>query len=395
MTFRLVDEGWHEEFTEALCDDASELRIISPFIKAGALQSLLDHRPKNVQVITRFNLGDFAEGVSDVAALRKLLDVSARVRGVQNLHAKLYLFGRKRAIIASCNLTKAALEKNRELGIVTSDNATVEKCLDYFDKLWSAASDDLQLKQVDDWDKTVTEFWLEGGRPRGKGRLGDYGADTAIVDAPPVQVPITVSDAPQAFVKFLGSSDNRLPLSASTIDEIVRAGCHWTACYPTNRRPRSVQDGAIIFIGRLTRDPNDIRVLGRAIGMAYREERDDVTQADIDRRPWRARWSRYIRVHHAEFVDGTMKNGVSLGDLMSALGADSFASTQRNATRGEGNTDPGSAYLRQPQVELSAEGLSWLSERLQAAFEVHGNAPQERLDELGWPDSSNLPSPQS
>ena len=75
--------------------------------------------------------------------------------------------------------------------------------------------------------------------------------------------------------------------------------------------------------------------------MAYREERDDATQADIDRRPWRARWSRYIRVHHAEFVDGTMDNGVSLGELMSALGADSFASTQRNATRGGRKYGPG------------------------------------------------------
>ena len=391
MTFRLVDGGWHEEFTEALCDDASELRIISPFIKAGALQSLLDHRPKNVQVITRFDLGDIAAGVSDIAALRKLLDVSAKVRGVRNLHAKLYLFGRKRAIITSCNLTKAALEKNRELGIVTSDSETVEKCLVYFDKLWSAAGYDLQRNQVDDWDRTVTEFWLEGGRPQGRGGLGDFGADNGIVDAPPVQVPIAVSDAPQAFVKFLGSSDNRLPLSASTIDEIVRAGCHWTVCYPTNRRPRSVQNGAIIFIGRLTSDPNDIRVFGRAVGMAYREERDDATQADIDRRPWRARWSHYIRVHHAEFVDGTLENGVSLGELMRALGADSFASTQRNATRGEGNTDPRSAYLRQPQVELSAEGLSWLSERLQAAFDVHGKVSLESIEDLDWPDSPDRP----
>ena len=106
------------------------------------------------------------------------LKLAAGFAACSNLHAKLYLFGRKRAIITSCNLTKAALEKNRELGIVTSDSATVEKCLDYFDKLWSAAGDDLQLNQVDDWDRTVTKFWLEGGRPTGEGGLGDYGADT-------------------------------------------------------------------------------------------------------------------------------------------------------------------------------------------------------------------------
>ena len=142
MTFRLVDGKWDEEFTEALCDDASELRIVCPFIKVGALQRLLRHSPRRVQVITRFNLGDYADRVSDVAALRKLLDADARVRGVRNLHAKLYLFGKKRAIITSCNLTEAALSRNHEFGMVTTDGTIIEKCLEYFDNLWCDAGDD-------------------------------------------------------------------------------------------------------------------------------------------------------------------------------------------------------------------------------------------------------------
>ena len=82
MTIQLVDGGWGKKLTEALLEDGSELRIICPFIKVRALQRLLRHHPSNVQVITRFNLADFAEGVSDVAALRKLLDADARARGV-------------------------------------------------------------------------------------------------------------------------------------------------------------------------------------------------------------------------------------------------------------------------------------------------------------------------
>ena len=42
-----------------------------------------------------------------------------------------------------------------------------------------------------------------------------------------------------------------------------------------------MKDGAVIFLGRLTRDPNDIRVFGRAIAIAYLPGRDDATQADI------------------------------------------------------------------------------------------------------------------
>ena len=65
MTIRLVDGGWRRELAEAVHADASELRIICPSIKVGALESLLSHRPGYVQVITRFSLADFAEGVSN------------------------------------------------------------------------------------------------------------------------------------------------------------------------------------------------------------------------------------------------------------------------------------------------------------------------------------------
>jgi hypothetical protein len=71
----------------------------------------------------------------------------------------------------------------------------------------------------------------------------------------------------------------------------------------------------VIFIARLTHDPNDIRVFGRAIGMHYVPGRDEASPQDIARRNWKATWSRYVRVHHAEFIAGTMANGVSAGPL--------------------------------------------------------------------------------
>ncbi len=395
MTFRLVDEKWDAEFTEALCDDASELRIVCPFIKVGALQRLLRHSPGRVQVITRFNLGDFADRVSDVAALRKLLKVGARVRGVRNLHAKLYVFGKKRAIITSCNLTEAALSRNHELGIVTTDGTIIEKCLEYFDDLWRVAGDDLMPDRVETWDNTVEDYLLKGGRPHARGGLCDFGANTGIVETPPAQEQIAVSALSQAIVKLLGSANDRFQLSDSTIEEIKRAGCHWAVGYPFKKRPKSVHDDAIIFMGRLTRNPNDIRIFGRAIGMAYREGRDEATKAEKEKRRWKKRWPRYIRVHHAEFVDGTMKNGVSLNELMETLGANSFATTQKNKELGKGNTNPRLAFRSQPHVRLSPEGLSTLSKWLQEAFEDHGKVSQESLDKLDWPEFPTNSSSQS
>ena len=95
----------------------------------------------------------------------------------------------------------------------------------------------------------------------------------------------------------------------------------------------------------------------------------------------------YIRVHRAEFVDGTLANGVSLHELMDTLESDSFMPTQRNAALGVGNTNPRRAFMQQPAVELSLQGTSWLADRLQTAFDEHGKVPEAELNEFDWPTS--------
>ena len=101
--------------------------------------------------------------------------------------------------------------------------------------------------------------------------------------APPPQAPDTLAQPPQAFVKFMGTVGYRVPTSTRVLKEIERSGCHREACYPSMRRPRSVRDGATIFMGRLTDEP-DIRVFGRATAKAHHPEKDNATEADIERR---------------------------------------------------------------------------------------------------------------
>src|SRR3954454_8813749 len=97
------------------------LRVISPFIKDPAVVRLVRRsRPMTIEVITRFSLPDFAAGVSDTSALRRILRTGGRVRGIRGLHAKLYICGSERAILTSANLTVAAMHQNREFGCVST-----------------------------------------------------------------------------------------------------------------------------------------------------------------------------------------------------------------------------------------------------------------------------------
>jgi len=176
------------------------------------------------------------------------------------------------------------------------------------------------------------------------------------------------------------------------LEEIRSSGCHWAVGYPKKRRPTGVRDGALIFIGRLTKDPHDTRIFGRGIGMSYVEGRDDATAKDIALRDWKNTWPRYIRVHDAELLRGTLANGVSLNELMGSLGSSCFAVTKRHAARREGNTNPRRAYLQQPAVKLSAEGREWITGKLEAAFERHGKLSRTDMADLDWPAVPRLES---
>ncbi len=380
-----MDAAWERELVTALSTDHSHVRFVCPFIKKSALDRLLKTaRPRTLHVVTRFNLADCADGVNDLSALRLLLDCGASVRGVRNLHTKLYIFGKRRAILTSANLTDAALRLNHELGCVTEDGDLVDRCIRYFDALWLRAGPNLTLTRLKKWEDRVSLYLVSGCPPRRTIVLGDEGVDAGLTSDAPL-LTARVAEAPQSFVKFLGKGDRRVLLDFATIDEIQRAGCHWAVAYPASKRPARVKDGAVIFIGRLTKEPNDIRVFGRAIAMRHIPGRDDATPADIALRSWKQTWPRYVRVHHGEFVNGSMRNGVSLNELMKSLKAEAFAATQRNATVGTGNTDPRKAYRQQAAVELTSFGACWLNDRLEAAFARRGKVAPAHLASLDWP----------
>jgi hypothetical protein len=186
------------------------------------------------------------------------------------------------------------------------------------------------------------------------------------------------------FVKFFGRADNRSWRERPIADVVATSGSHRICTYPRGRRPRQVRDGDLMFMGQLVRGPNDIVVYGRGIAMAYEEGRDDAGAEDVARRPWLERWPHFIRVHGAEFVDGTLANGVSLGELMDELGAYAFGPTAENADRGVGNVDPRQSIRQAAAIRLSEAGASWLGEELERVFRRHGRMRAEEMPGLDW-----------
>ncbi len=385
MDFQLIDSGWDKHIDDALSADCLNLRIVCPFIKKRAAERLLRRgRPKLLRVITRYNLPDFSAGVSDIAALRLLLETAAEIRGVGNLHAKLYMFGASRVILTSANLTDAGLLRNHEFGFVSNDIKVGTQCLQYFDNLWSRAGQNLTSEKLTEYEGRVTAYLAGGAPPALASGLTDEGVDIGI-PAEPVAVSALATDSRQSFLKFFGRSEDRVDRSTAILEGVRRSGCHWACTYPKGKRPRRVEDGAVMFMGWLVKQPDDILIYGRAVGLHHDPGRDDASAADIKLRHWKAQWPHYVRMHHAEFIAGPFANGISLNEMMTASKSDSFAATQRNAAKGEGNIDPRMAYRQQAAVELSAQSCVWLNERLEGAFVRHGKLAPDDLLQLDWP----------
>lgn len=367
--FRLVDSGWAEEIDREMRFRPAALRIICPFIKLATAKRFLNlAAPKTIQVITRFDLNSFNAGVSDLEALETLFLAGARIRGIKGLHSKMYLFGSSSAIVTSANLTEAAMFRNKEFGFCAGEPDIVSHCNDYFTVLWSKTKKDLALDQIGDWAKELASVRTTPVLPTVG--LPDYG-ELVELESPFVSGQAT-SGPLQSFVKFFGRADNRAELSMEIGQEVTRSGSHWACTYPTGKRPRQVQDGAVMFMARMMLDRSDYRIYGRAIGRKHKPGIDDATPGDIAARTWKTDWSHYVRVHTPVFIDGRLSAGVSMVDMMQELGSAAFAPTLRNQLTGRGNTNPRRAIMRKPAMELTPQAYSWISSRLDDAFLKHG-----------------------
>lgn len=387
MSFRLIDSGWSDELDGGMRERPQTVSIVCPFIKKRTVERLvLAHRPNDLRVITRFDLNAFNAGVSDLDALDLLLQSGAKIRGVVGLHSKMYIFGARRAIVTSANLTEAAMFQNKEFGFTADDPFIAAQCQTYFDRLWANTKHDLSKDQIEKWRQILAPYRVG---TRDSVSLPDFG-ETVNAASPFVLEPPT--DAPvQSFVKFFGRADNRASLTMRIDEEVIRSGSHWACTYPIGKRPRQVRDGAIMFMARMVQARSDYVIYGRAIGREHRPILDDATPDDVSVRGWKENWPHYVRVHGPVFINGPLSAGVSMVDMMTELGPDSFAPTQRNLNAGSGgNLNPRRAIMRKPHMELTPQAYKWIFDRLEKSLMRHGalDLTDPRFDLPAWQENS-------
>lgn len=377
MSIYVVRDTLTEIHARLSSGHVSHLRIITPFLRRSAIEKLIPRGLASIRLISRFALRDFLAGSSEIDALDCLLARPASVRGIQDLHAKVYIVDDRYALVTSANLTTGGLERNLELGVGGTDERLVSGAIAFFEHLWESATPDLTAERLAELRRGLHSAEARFGVPRATSGLRDYGA---------VCPRLTAIDASQCYVKFFARGPDRVERRSRILDLLHRSGCHWACTYPTGKRPRSVRTGSVMYMGFLVKNPNDVLIFGRGVAHKYVRGRDDASSADIRRRSWKRNFARYIRISDPVFLAGSLDGGISLNQLMNEMGHESFVSTARNMSQGSGNTNPRLAIRQQPAVKLTGVAAEWLARHFDFALATCGRLADDDMRDLDWPE---------
>uniref|UniRef100_F4C8W4 Phospholipase D/Transphosphatidylase n=1 Tax=Sphingobacterium sp. (strain 21) TaxID=743722 RepID=F4C8W4_SPHS2 len=364
---QLYLRNWYDKFLEEI-SKTKRLRIVAPFVKEQILQKIHENFDfANLEIITRFNLRDFASNVSDLNGLKFSVVNKAAVFGVRQLHSKIYIFDDRSAIISSANLTYGGLVSNYECGVLLTDKKTIHDIREHFEDLKSIAGNQLTIEQYEDWENQLSKMEIcNTSIPA----LPDYGSSQ-----------ININREKNYFVKFFGTASNRAPMSYQVREEIDRALCHYACGFSINKKPRQIRDGDIIYMARMT-NPRDYAIFGKAEAVRFIDGRDRATELEVEQRPWKSQWPIYLRVKNPTFIDGTMADCVLLSDVIKALDYESFKSTKEKYKNGERTINPSKSLRQQAYVMLTHSAAEWLEPRFQEGLNRMGKVDNEFIDSL-------------
>ena len=151
------------ELRNQLSNVKSRCTFICPYVQTEFTNQLLDLLPSHVQVrvVTRYTKQERIDGTINYEFAASLSNhfTHFELRIVENLHAKLYLFDDKSAIITSANLTHHGLNQNIEYGILVDETELFADIRAEVDRLWASAMDYREFfKNLEIKDEPVQEY---------------------------------------------------------------------------------------------------------------------------------------------------------------------------------------------------------------------------------------------
>jgi PLD-like domain len=133
---QIINFPWRKQFEAFVASARKELRIAVPYYSEDIIRMILNSsKATDKYFLLRLSDGGVRDGVQSTRAVRLIQEHACMVKFVTNLHAKVFIADRNRAIVTSSNLTNPGLSKNAEVGVLIDEPKAVQAVLSTF-KNW-------------------------------------------------------------------------------------------------------------------------------------------------------------------------------------------------------------------------------------------------------------------
>lgn len=158
---KLIKTPTAQTFYNLVSECNDEMILCAPYIKNETVNAILNKKTDNskLTVITSSNISNFIQKSSDLIAIRKLLENNAVVLNYQDLHAKIYLFDKMKALITSANLTYSGMHHNYEYGVlIDKDEEAMNQIeMDFIEMVDNKLAGEFDIQKIDDIEKTINK----------------------------------------------------------------------------------------------------------------------------------------------------------------------------------------------------------------------------------------------
>lgn len=137
---RILTAPWKKELIELAGGTRNSIDVAVPFLSFPTLTEVFDdlsagNRKIDLRFIVRLSGKDFVQGIADYRAY-KWLATRTEAKALRNLHAKVYIFNGRAAVVTSSNLTYDGIQNNAEMGVLIEEADLVAEVKHYFNRWW-------------------------------------------------------------------------------------------------------------------------------------------------------------------------------------------------------------------------------------------------------------------
>ncbi len=99
-----------------------------------------EHRPHDLRIIVDASETAVKWGLTNPKGIERLLGLTDHVNSLPSLHAKVWVFDDKVALVGSVNLSTSSIEQQFQLAVEIWDGLAVRRIAAWFDRLWDLST---------------------------------------------------------------------------------------------------------------------------------------------------------------------------------------------------------------------------------------------------------------